>query len=141
MEEKNVGLKIANWIFKLGEIAELKIANGHSIDWIVELKNAKKYFFGVENKEEKLQNNLIKFLYGNIFFNKNASLQMYKSSPSSMETSKAFLSPVMSSSSIAHASSLSSSLQERKPINVRISSSMTACGWIGVIGIPKFGQC
>ena len=43
-----MGLKIANWIFKLGEIAELKIANGHSIALIVELKNAKKYFFGLE---------------------------------------------------------------------------------------------
>ena len=31
LEEKNVELKIANWIFKIGEIAELKIANGQSL--------------------------------------------------------------------------------------------------------------
>ena len=52
MEEKNVGLKIANWIFKLGEIAELKIANGHSIALIVDLKNAKKYFFGLKIRKK-----------------------------------------------------------------------------------------
>ena len=28
LEEKNVELKIANWNFKIGEIAELMIANG-----------------------------------------------------------------------------------------------------------------
>ena len=28
LEEKYVELKIANWTFKIGEIAELKIANG-----------------------------------------------------------------------------------------------------------------
>ena len=38
------------------------------------------------------------------FFNKNASLQIYKSSYSSTKTSKAFISPVMSSPSINHAS-------------------------------------
>ena len=39
--------------FKIGEIAELKIANGQSIAWIAELKNEKKYFW-VENKELKI---------------------------------------------------------------------------------------
>ena len=46
-------LKIANWIFKIGEIAELNIANGQSLAWIAELKNAKKRFW-VENKELKI---------------------------------------------------------------------------------------
>ena len=50
LEEKNVELKIANWTFKIGEIAELKIANGQSIALIAELKNEKKHFW-VENKE------------------------------------------------------------------------------------------
>ena len=31
LEEKNVELNIANWTFKIGEIAELKIANGQSL--------------------------------------------------------------------------------------------------------------
>ena len=53
LEEKNVELKIANWTFKIGEFAELKIANGQSIAWIVELKNAKKHFWA-ENKELKI---------------------------------------------------------------------------------------
>ena len=53
LEEKNVELKIANWTFKIGEIAELKIANGQSLAWIAELKNAKKRFW-VENKELKI---------------------------------------------------------------------------------------
>ena len=53
MEEKNVELKIANWTFKIGEIAELKIANGQSLAWIAELKNAKKRFW-VENKKLKI---------------------------------------------------------------------------------------
>ena len=30
LEEKNVELKIANWTFEIGEIAELKIANGQN---------------------------------------------------------------------------------------------------------------
>ena len=46
-------LKIANWTFKIGEIAELKIANGQNLAWIAELKNAKKRFW-VENKELKI---------------------------------------------------------------------------------------
>ena len=46
-------LKIANWTFKIGEIAELKIANGQSLAWIAELKNVKKGFW-VENKELKI---------------------------------------------------------------------------------------
>ena len=53
MEENNVELKIANWTFKIGEIAELKIANGQSLASIAELKNAKKRFW-VENKELKI---------------------------------------------------------------------------------------
>ena len=59
LEEKNVKLKIANWTSKIGEIAELKIANGQSIARIAELKNEKKYFW-VENKELKIatQHNL-----------------------------------------------------------------------------------
>ena len=44
LEEKNVELKIPNWIFKIGETAELKIANGQSIARIAELKIAKKHF-------------------------------------------------------------------------------------------------
>ena len=31
LEEKNVELKIPNWICEIGEIAELKTANGQSI--------------------------------------------------------------------------------------------------------------
>ena len=46
-------LKIANWTFEIGEIAELKIANGQSLAWIAELKNTKKRFW-VENKELKI---------------------------------------------------------------------------------------
>ena len=46
-------LKIANGTFQIGEIAELKIANGQSLAWIAELKNAKKRFW-VENKELKI---------------------------------------------------------------------------------------
>ena len=46
-------LKIANWTFKIGEIAELKIANGQSLASIAELKNAKKRFW-IENKELKI---------------------------------------------------------------------------------------
>ena len=53
LEEKNVELKIANWTFEIGEIAELKIANGQGIAWIAELKNAKKHLW-VENKELKI---------------------------------------------------------------------------------------
>ena len=54
MEEKNVQLKIANWTFKIGEIAELKIANGQSLPWIAELKNVAKKRVWVENKELKI---------------------------------------------------------------------------------------
>ena len=49
LEEKYVELKIANWTFKIGEIAELKIANGQSLAWVAELKNAE-----IENKELKI---------------------------------------------------------------------------------------
>ena len=53
LKEKNMELNIANWTFEIGEIAELKIANGQSLAWIAELKNAKKRFW-VENKELKI---------------------------------------------------------------------------------------
>ena len=81
------------------------------------------------------------------FSKKNASLQIYEWSYSSTKTSKVLLSPVISSPSITHASSSlkssSSSLQERRPINVRISSPypwelVTRLEWSGV---PKVGQC
>ena len=52
-EKYLAGKKIANWNFKIGEIVELKIADGQSIAWIVELKNAKKHFW-VENNELKI---------------------------------------------------------------------------------------
>ena len=80
-----------------------------------------------------------------MFFHKNVSWHIYKSLHSSTNTSKPFLSPIISSSSVTHAlSSLKSSsysLEERRHIDVMISSSMTACGWIGVISVPKVGQC
>ena len=53
MEEKNVELKSANWTYKIGEIAELKTANGQSLARIAKFKNAKKHFC-VENKELKI---------------------------------------------------------------------------------------
>ena len=46
-------LKISNWTFKIGDVTELKIANGQNIASIVKLKNAKKHFW-VENKELKI---------------------------------------------------------------------------------------
>ena len=45
LEENNVEVKIANWTFKIGEIAELKNANGQSLAWIAQLKKAKKHFW------------------------------------------------------------------------------------------------
>ena len=53
MEEKNVELNIANWTYKIGEIAELKAANGQSLARIAKFKNAKRHFC-VENKELKI---------------------------------------------------------------------------------------
>ena len=66
-------LKIANWTFKIGEIAELKIANGQSLASIAELKNANgqslasiaelknaKKRFWVENKELKIEKQHLK---------------------------------------------------------------------------------
>ena len=46
-------LNIANWTYKIGEIAELKAANGQSLARIAKLKNAKRHFC-VENKELKI---------------------------------------------------------------------------------------
>ena len=93
-----------------------------------------------------MQNNLSKISLSNVFLNKNASLQIYEWSYSSTKTSKVLLSPVMFSPSVIHASSSlksSSSLQERRPVNVRISSPypwqlVTRLEWLGV---PKVGQC
>ena len=45
LKENNVEVKIANWTFKIGEIAELKNANGLSLAWIAQLKKAKKHFW------------------------------------------------------------------------------------------------
>ena len=58
LEEKNVELKIANWTFKIGEIAELKILNGKNIAWIAELKMQS--IFGLKIRNHWLQNNIIK---------------------------------------------------------------------------------
>ena len=49
---KECGIKIVHWTFNMGEIVELKIANGQSIARIAELKNANKHFW-VENKKLK----------------------------------------------------------------------------------------
>ena len=57
LEEKNVELKIANWTFKIGEIAELKILNGKNIAWIAELKMQS--IFGLKIRNHWLQNNII----------------------------------------------------------------------------------
>ena len=46
-------LKIVNWTFKIGEVAELKIAYGQSTARIANLKTAKKHF-RVENEELKI---------------------------------------------------------------------------------------
>ena len=50
---KECGMKVANWTFNIGEIVELKIANGQGIARIAELKNANKHFW-VENNELRI---------------------------------------------------------------------------------------
>ena len=58
LKEKNVELKIANWIFKIGEISELKILNGKNIAWTAELRMQS--IFGLKIRNQWLQNNIIK---------------------------------------------------------------------------------
>ena len=52
LECESSTLKIVNWAFEIGEIAELKIAIGQNIAWIW-IAELKKHFW-VENKELKI---------------------------------------------------------------------------------------